>query len=388
VSFDDGAHWQSLSLNLPPAWVHDLLVKDRDLVAATVGRALWVLDDLAPLRQRAGDAATHGPRLFAPSPAYRLRRNQNKDTPLTPETPLGRNAPTGAVIDYYLPRAANGAVELEFRDAAGALVRGFSSADAPEEPGAEPYFAARWIKEPRPLSREAGAHRFVWDLRYPRPRAIEYQWSIAASPFESTTLTPAGPLALPGDYRVTLLVDGRRLEAPLAILPDPRVATPSADLAAALAFSRELAADLAAIWRGHAEIGAVRSAITERRAAVAKQPASAGLDGPLAALDAALAPAIAGEVESSFGLAHAGEALAAIETDVEGADRAPTAAQREAAARIHAAMLAALTRWQGIQGSELKAVNRALVAARLAPLVVPDAAHLRPVDGPAAEDLP
>ena len=51
VSFDDGAHWQSLQRNLPPAWVHDLLVKDRDLVAATNGRAIWVLDDLSPLRQ-------------------------------------------------------------------------------------------------------------------------------------------------------------------------------------------------------------------------------------------------------------------------------------------------------------------------------------------------
>jgi photosystem II stability/assembly factor-like uncharacterized protein len=388
VSFDDGAHWQSLSLNLPPVWVHDLLVKDRNLVAATVGRALWVLDDLAPLRQRAADGAAHAPRLYAPSPAYRLRRNQNKDTPLTPETALGRNALTGAVFDYYLPRAANGAVELEIRDAAGALVRRFSSADAPEQLGAEPYFAPRWIKEERRLSREAGAHRFVWDLRYPRPRAVEYQWSIAASPFEGTTLTPAGPLALPGDYRVALLVDGRRLEAPLAILPDPRVAASGAALAAALAFSRELAADLAAIWRGHAEIGAVRSAITERRAAAARQQAGASVDGPLAALDAALEPAIAGEAEASFGLAHAGAALAAIETDVEGADREPTAAQREAAARIREAMRAALTRWQGIQDSELKAANRALVAARLAPLVVPDAAHLRPAEGPAAEDLP
>ena len=210
VSFDDGATWQSLSFNLPPAWVHDLLVKDRDLVAATVGRALWVLDDLAPLRQRATGAAA-APRLYAPSPAYRLRVNQNKDTPLTQETPLGRNPPTGAVIDYYLPQAAKGPVELEIFDGAGALVRRYSSADADEDLGAEPYFSSSWLKAPLRLSSAAGSHRFVWDLRYPRPRALEYQWSIAASPFESAALTPAGPLALPGDYRLALVVDGRRL---------------------------------------------------------------------------------------------------------------------------------------------------------------------------------
>ena len=387
VSFDDGAHWQSLSLNLPPAWVHDLLVKDRDLVAATVGRALWVLDDLAPLRQRAGGVAG-APRLYAPSPAYRLRQNQNKDTPLTQETPLGRNPPTGALIDYYLPEAAKGPVVLEIRDAAGTLVRRFSTADAPEDLGAEPYFSASWLREPVRLSAAAGAHRFVWDLRYPRPKALEYQWSIAASPFESAALTPSGPLALPGDYRVALVVDGRRLEAPLSIRPDPRVATSRADLEAALAFSEQLGADLATIWRGYAEIGAVRSAIAERRAALARDPKRASLTAQLAALDAALEPIAAGDVEGSWSLAHAGEVLAAIATDIEGADRAPTPAQREAARQIHVATEGLLARWQGVQGRALKAANRALATARLAPVAVPDAAHLVRAEVPAGQDLP
>jgi photosystem II stability/assembly factor-like uncharacterized protein len=387
VSFDDGASWQSLNLNLPPAWVHDLLVHDRDLIAATVGRALWVLDDVAPLRQY-GLASADTLRLYAPSPAYRLRPNQNRDTPLTQETPLGRNPPTGAVIDYYLPRPARAAVELEIRDAAGALVRRFSSAADGDEPDAERYFAAEWVKPRARLSAEAGAHRFVWNLRYPRPRAIEYQWSIAASPFEGTTLVPGGPLAPPGDYRVTLIADGVRREVPLKILADPRVATPAGELAAGLEFSRALAADLEAVWRGYAEIGAVRAAIAARRATIGGDAGRAALAARLAALDAALEPIAAGGREVEFGLGPAGEALAGIATDVEDADAAPTAAEREAEARLRATAETALGRWQGIRGAELKAVNRALAGAHLAPLVVPDAAHLRAAEAPAGQDLP
>jgi photosystem II stability/assembly factor-like uncharacterized protein len=101
VSFDDGAHWQSLSLNLPPAWGHDLLVKDGDFVAATVGRALWVLDDLAPLRQHGG--AADAPRLYAPSPAYRIRPNQNKDATNAGDAP--RSQPADRRRDRLLPAA-------------------------------------------------------------------------------------------------------------------------------------------------------------------------------------------------------------------------------------------------------------------------------------------
>ncbi|MBS0375310.1 MAG: hypothetical protein JSR73_12085 [Proteobacteria bacterium] len=385
VSFDDGDHWQSLDLNLPPAWVHDLLVKDRDLIAATVGRALWVLDDVTPLRQR---GALGGPKLYAPAPAYRLRRNQNRDTPLTPETPLGENPPTGAVIDYVLPAAARGPVTIEILDRDGALVRRLSSEADAAAPEAEPYFASRWLPKSERLPTAAGAHRVVWDLRYPRPRALEYEWSIGASPSEGTQLLPPGPLVLPGSYRVVLKVGGGRLEAPLVVRGDPRVTTPAADLEAALAFSRELGADLEAVWRGYAEIGAIRRAITDRRRALAERATPAPLDAALAGLEHALAPLVAGGSEYAMSLDLAGTTLAAIATDVEAADRAPTAAQREVAGLTHAAVQSLLGRWQAVRTHELANANQALRAARLAPLVVPDAAHLTGSEPPAGEDLP
>ena len=261
VSFDDGAHWQSLKRNLPAAWVHDLLVKDRDLIAATVGRGLWVLDDVSPLRQVSA-VVTGAARLYAPAPALRVRPNAGTDTPLTPETPLGRNPPTGAVIDYWIARDATAPIELEVRDPSGAVVQHFASGPDATEPQAERYFTADWLVPRTRLSGAAGAHRFVWDLRLPRPRAIKYEYSIAASRAEGTALVPQGYLALPGEYHLTLTVDGAQFEAPLTVRTDPRDPAKPEALAAGLEFANRVGADLrrerAAWLRG--DRGGVRAA--------------------------------------------------------------------------------------------------------------------------------
>jgi hypothetical protein len=199
---------------------------------------------------------------------------------------------------------------------------------------------------------------------------------------------PAGPLALPAHYRVTLVVDGRRLEAPFSIRPDPRVTRPAADLAPSLELSRALAGDLGEIWRGYAEIGAVRGGIAARRKVPTDGRARASLAAQLASLDGALGLIAAGEREAPMSLKFAGEKLARLATDVEGADREPTAAQREVAARIHEATLAALGRRKAVRAGELPALNRALRVAYLRPITVPDAAHVRPAEVPAGTDLP
>ena len=157
VSFDDGAHWRPLGDGLPTAWVRDLNVHGDDLVAATQGRAIWVLDNLTPLRQADISAPPTSARLFAPATAYRLRPNNNRDTPLAPEEPVGANPPDGAVIDYWLPRAVSH-LSIEIRDGAGELVQVLSDQPAPKLP-AEAYFAADYIHPEAPLSKTTGMHR-------------------------------------------------------------------------------------------------------------------------------------------------------------------------------------------------------------------------------------
>ena len=231
VSFDDGASWQSMSLNLPTAWVGDLLVHGNDLIAATQGRAIWILDDVSPLREISGSIAQAPWHLFRPADAVRVRANENHDTPLPPETPLGQNPPAGAVIDYTVRSAPGGPVTLEILDSKGETVRRFSSADKPARPKAERYFAEAWLRPEPELSAAPGHHRFVWDLRSPRPKSAAYDYSIAAVWGDDTPVEPDGILVPPGQYSVRLTAGGKSETRAFNLRMDPRVHTAAQDLA-------------------------------------------------------------------------------------------------------------------------------------------------------------
>lgn len=223
VSFDDGTNWQPLTQNFPTTWVRDLQIHDNDLIAGTQGRGIWVMDDIEPLRELAAQPNITPDHLFKPARAWRLRANENKDTPPPPETPLGQNPPTGAIFDYLLKGSPHGPVTITVRDQNGSVVRRFSSKDKPENLPASRYFQKGWIREPQRISTLPGMHRFVWDLRYPRPKATGYGYSIAAVWHDGTPLTPEGALILPGEYTVTLTVDGKSQTEPLTVRMDPRV---------------------------------------------------------------------------------------------------------------------------------------------------------------------
>jgi len=261
VSFDDGAEWQPLSLNLPTTWYRDLLVHDGDLIAATQGRGLWILDDVEPLREAAAAAAAPA-HLFAPLVATRLRNDENRDTPWPPGTPVAQNPPTGAVLDYWLASAAGGPVTLTVRDAAGRVVRAFSSADRPEQLPSSQYFENGWLRPEPTMSAGAGMHRFVWDLRYPRPEALSYDYSIAGVWHEGTPLEPRGPLALPGRYTVTLSANGTTYTQPLTVRMDPRVHVSQAALEHQLALAQSVDSTLARAVEAHRAVTTMLDART------------------------------------------------------------------------------------------------------------------------------
>ncbi len=242
VSFDDGASWRSIRKNMPTAQVRDLMVHHGDLIAATNGHAIWTMDDIEPLRQATAVAAGEPAHLYHPATAIRLRADENRDTPWPPETPLGENPPTGAVLDYVL--ASGGPVSLTIRDSDGEVVRRFSSTDVPDSLPAFRYFQKAWVGSPQRLSDEPGMHRFVWDLRQDRPDALGYEYSIAAVWGKGTPLNPQGALVLPGDYTVTLSAGGKEYTQPLTVKMDPRVDVPDADLRAQLALADSMAGAL------------------------------------------------------------------------------------------------------------------------------------------------
>jgi photosystem II stability/assembly factor-like uncharacterized protein len=227
VSFDEGDHWQSLRLNMPATSIRDLVIKDDDIVVGTHGRSFWILDDITPLRQATPDMANAGTVLFKPQRAYRVRWNMNPDTPLPPEEPAGQNPPDGAVINYYLSDKADKPVTLEITDAAGKLVRRYSSDEKPYDIP-DVNLPAYWIRPQQILSGDTGAHRFMWDMHYP-PLDLPPAYPIAAT-YHQTAPDPTSPWVMPGTYTAKLSVNGKTYTQPLVITMDPRVKTSTAAL--------------------------------------------------------------------------------------------------------------------------------------------------------------
>jgi photosystem II stability/assembly factor-like uncharacterized protein len=228
-SIDDGEHWQSLRMNMPASSIRDLVIHEDDLVVGTHGRSIWILDNIAPLREITRAAAVDAAFLFSPPVATRVRWNMFSDTPLPPEEPTGENPPDGAILDYYLSRTVS-EVTLEVVGGGGEVIRKFSSTDSPEwvDPITMAY-PTYWIRPPQGLSTEAGHHRFIWDLRHELPPGARRQYSIAAV-HRNTPSGPKGPFVPPGSYTIRLTVDGAVNERPLEIRLDPRVEISAEDL--------------------------------------------------------------------------------------------------------------------------------------------------------------
>jgi photosystem II stability/assembly factor-like uncharacterized protein len=343
VSFDDGDHWQSLRLNLPPSAVRDLAIHESDLVAGTHGRSFWILDDITPLRQVDARGAPPATTLFQPAPATRVRWNRNTDTPLPPDEPAGRNPPDGAPLDYYLAAPAPGPLTLEIRDTAGGLVRRYSSADLPPPADTAANIPLYWIRPPQILGTAAGAHRFVWDLRYAPPAVANRGYPIAAV-LGDTPREPRGPWVLPGRYTVVLTVAGQTYRAPLTVRMDPRVATSSAGLALQLGLAQRIVADLR-------RDSTVRAGLRGVQAQLAAARARAGTDSLRAAIDS-IDQATA-RIESGGGafersLARVADDLASLYDVVEGTDAAPTTQAARALDRLERDLTGAIGRWQSL----------------------------------------
>jgi photosystem II stability/assembly factor-like uncharacterized protein len=231
VSLDDGGSWTSLRGDMPVVPVTDLVVKREELVAATNGRSFWLLGDLALLRQVADGSSGSGPRLFEPSPTYRVQPATAEPTPGKSfaqgvtfyETRLpsgererrmldaGANPPEGVVVHYLIDEATDEDVTLTFLDSDGEAIRAFTS--KVKEGSKDPVVPTR-----------VGMNRFVWDTRYPGATAIEGE----GVPKEPMT----GPVAPPGRYQVMLSVGDRSQTRSLELLADPRGPATQRDLQA------------------------------------------------------------------------------------------------------------------------------------------------------------
>ena len=339
VSFNDGADWHPLTLNFPTVCVNDILVHDNDLVAGTQGRGIWVLDDIEPLREISSNLPSEAVHFFRPSVAIRVRADENKDTPWPPETALGQNPPTGAIFDYWLKDDASGPVTLTVRDSEGKIVNEYVSDAKQEELPSHRYFQAEWVKPPQELSASAGSHRFVWDLRYPRPKALRYHYSISAvwpaggtnDVDAGTPLDPRGPLVLPGRYTATLQVNGKTYTRQFTVQEDPRVHVGMIALRKQLVVAKLIDNALNRAVSAHNEIGKV---LSEKK-------------NQLSPSDVKLLEDLQAKGKPSFA-SVAGD-LAGDATEVQGSDEAPTQGELDVYAHLHKQLDELLSKWHGMQ---------------------------------------
>jgi len=353
VSFDDGGRWQPLKLNLPTTPIHDLLVKNDDLIVATHGRSFWILDDITPLRQMTASTATEDAHLYQPAPAIRYR---GAGFTLPATVPVGANPPTGLVIDYFLKSAPKEGATLEILDAKGKVIRKYSSKKAAE--GASPDEEEFGISRPgETLPAEEGLNRFVWDMRGEAPARVPGAVSWGGR--------PTGALVLPGTYQIKLTVAGKTATASAEISKDSRVTVSAADLEK----QNELAVR---IWNrvnaGHEAVNQIRSvrgqldAMKKRLGAdTSVKPVLDASDELKKKMDAVEEKIIqpkskSGEDPLNYPIQVADQFMALLGT-VESADTAPTAQSYAVFEELNGRLETQLTAWREIQSKDLTSLN-------------------------------
>jgi photosystem II stability/assembly factor-like uncharacterized protein len=338
-SINDGDSWQPLQLNLPVSPVHDLVIKDNDLVIATHGRAFWILDDISPLRQLTAEIQALPAHLFQPAAAMRIRANTNHDTPLPPEEPAGENPPPGAIFYYYLKSPAQGEVKLEILDSGGKVVRVYSSKDQPFRPPTPPAFPMYWFRPAEPLSAAAGMHRFIWDIRYSVPPVAQPGYSMSTAYGGDVPREPEGPQALRGDYQVRLTVEGKSYTQPFKLVMDPRVKTTAPDLQKQFTLELRLAQAIQqatqAMEEVHAAAQAGKISVEDEKKFVGTRREPGAAEAEAAGRQPAFAQVIGN--------------LSQILVTVDSADAAPTTQESEAAEKTLARLAALLKQWDAVR---------------------------------------
>jgi photosystem II stability/assembly factor-like uncharacterized protein len=369
VSFDDGGHWRSMQLNLPVVPVHDLIIKDDDLVVATHGRSFWILDDVSPLRQFADSIANEAVHLYRPATAY---RNHSGEAP--PRLLFsGKNPPNGGVIYYFLKDAPKDQeVKIEFLDAGGKVIRDYSSKrteplDEPLDPDAK--------KPEKEIKPEAGLNRFVWDLHYQSANRVPsyYLWEYGDG--------AKGPLAVPGNYQVRLTVADKSQTAPLELKIDPRVKVSQADLQKQFDLQLALRNELDRVYNAVNQIEDLRDQLVGLKKRMAPDPAAKnlldaanGLDAKLVAVrDPLINMKISASEDSLAYVPGIDGRLAYLSMAVAGfADSAPTAAEEQEYQKLKKETDNLLAHWDQVRNTDVAALQKLASDSGVQAIYVPD----------------
>jgi len=406
VTFNDGDSWQSLRKNLPPVPVHDLAVKEGDLIAGTHGRSFWIMDDLSALRQLTPAIARSRVHLYKPRDVYRAAFGGGGGTGAAGGQPSGQNPASGASVYYWL-KDANQQVTLDFLDARGAVIRSFTSAqdsviardsvrsdsvrtarsDSLRRAGAKPDSSIRAEARsedggddgprrpaaPPRVPNRAGLNTFAWNLRYPD-----------ASTFENMILWAGGtqgPLAVPGSYSVRMQVNGESQTRAFRLVKDPRSTASQADLADQFAFLMSVRNRTSEANDAVKKIRSVRAQLADRDAKLTSPSpsftrAAADLNSQLSAAESEIYQVRnrSGQDPLNYPI-KLNNKIAALAGVASSADARPTDQTREVFRILSAQLDVQLSRVVSAMAL-LPGINSELKAARL-PEIVPTTVEIR-----------
>jgi photosystem II stability/assembly factor-like uncharacterized protein len=234
ISFDDGANWAPFQMNLPIVPITDLAVKDNNLIVATQGRSLWIIDDLTVLHQLNDEKKSAGAVLFKPKDSYRTKGG----TARTPSKTAGENHPNGVVAHFFLKDVQEkDSVHLTFTSIKGDTLATYSN---------------KAKEKKNQLEVKKGGNTFVWDTR-----------GKGAEKLDGMILWWAnlnGAKAVPGKYMVHLNVNGNSRSETFTILPDPRAEASVADMQRQFDFITDINTT---IDRAHQSIKKIRKVSTQ-----------------------------------------------------------------------------------------------------------------------------
>lgn len=384
VSFDDGANWQSLQLNLPIVPITDLAVRDDDLLAATQGRGFWILDDLSPLQQERKSTRVH---LFEPREAWRTGGSSPERTPAK----QGKNPPQGIVVNYWIGKdvKVGTTVKLAFLDPDGSVIRELQGEVKPVTPKVEAREQKDVVKEEPPADEpktigvkseggeaeekdpkvekekernklpdaQYGLNRFAWNLRYPE-----------AAKFEGLVLWGGGtdgPRVPPGTYTVRLTVGEESQTATAQLKQDPRTSSSQADLQAQFDFLLAANRKLTEIHEQIERIREVRAQLTGIRKRAGKEEAAKpivdaakDLDKKMTAIEEALYQTKNRSAQDPLNFPiRLNDKLASVADSASAGDAAPTAQQRAVYTQLVTQIDAELAKLRQLWEKDLPTLN-------------------------------
>lgn len=368
-SADGGATWTQLKLNLPTVPVHDLVVKEDDLVVGTHGRSIWIFDQVSSVRDMSSKVAEADVFLFPARPAVRYRYHGSYR-----DKGVGKNPPPGVVLDYYLKAKQKGDVVLEILDGRGEVI---ATLDSKPDPDPVPDDDPDTPEHPRKktvLKKEAGVNRVVWDMRYQDPALIK------GAKIDTGEIS-GGPMVTPGTYTVRLKAAGKVVEARVEVRPDRRVRATSAELDEQMKMALTVRDDITHLTGMVNQLRAVRRQLARRNELLKEDSRAAGLVKAAAEVTAKL-DALEAKIHNPKAevvydiLAQQGGTklysnLIALYEWIQDSDAAPTQGMREVYAEQAEEMRQYESELRSLLSAEVGRVNQMAEQAGLGNVVVP-----------------